>query len=427
MPYLYYPLSSKLHRSSVVEKIAMNIQINQTIKKNKQKQKYSFELLGNIIRPAYKSPHAWFRISPLESGNMNEELLEILEVHSIRFEAQLNAEFQFNPNAPLPKNLGFARERVRCTFEYDGCRQSWDGLLPVDYPMKADLECKEDRYHNRDVYTIYLKTFGEGRQLKEVVPVVSILAFVPHILFSSNSQHLDKFYFDGESVYYGHIVFQEWRSKFGNYVSETLSGVLELPNHQGNKIIYVEPFSIKDLFSKPKENYIGAYDFIGILTQREGLQGRENDKLIYSDGSNVFVPLVSQECWGRDGDQIGFFIASYNPDKHGNMNPQILQACNLFDEGLYQRVECQKRGFEKWKRLGGDAIEVEIKVDSLNILQIKKLIKYKNLLVFKIISIYNNYYIKNIFNKFFKLNYGIVVFLKKNGSQISEESLWGKC
>ena len=99
-----------------------------------------------------------------------------------------------------------------------------------------------------------------------------------------------------------------------NYVNDG-----EIQGHVGNNVIHVEPFAIR---GQPEGNYDGQYGFVRDLTGNSRIKGRENGRLIYSDGQKLYLPHVTQEEWKRDDDtRVAFVIASIKDDRRFKLIP----------------------------------------------------------------------------------------------------------
>jgi energy-coupling factor transporter ATP-binding protein EcfA2 len=141
-----------------------------------------------------------------------------------------------------------------------------------------------------------------------------------------------------------------------------IAGGLDLPNHQGNEVVYIEPFAIGNNPHQQRDAHISSYQFERLLESTECLQGRDGGGLIYCKGERVYLPHITQESWKKEGVSIGFYIASYKETRRLDFIHQA-RLNNRFEEGLYQLSSVQETGngrLEKWTRLGENPHIVEV-------------------------------------------------------------------
>jgi len=334
------------------------------IEDNEENQ-YHFTITEDIVFPAAGNPRATFLVRSPRGQEIVERDIELLELAHMRYESQLYAGLDLNPNHPLPEVLGTARERARCTFNYAGRRWIRQLLLPTEYPLRGQWgPIREDRDHHQNVRSLQL-TASRGDQPINVFQQRPIQALTPHELVEVQGERIGDNYFDGYNVRRERRIPQLWRNLRNNepYRIDLVTRVCNLRNHEDNEIVYVEPFAFERNRLLPREEYRGNYSFRRDLTPEERLKGREPNRLIYSDGTDIYLPHITQELWRREGAHVCFFIASYRRERRLNFIRQATLPEDRFPEGLYALHSVENRGnrqCERWRRLGDDLQEIEV-------------------------------------------------------------------
>ncbi|KAB2834789.1 MAG: hypothetical protein F9K49_04710, partial [Caedimonadaceae bacterium] len=268
------------------------------------------------------------------------------------------------PSDPLPADLGTARQRVSCIF---GNNPPVELILPTQHPLRGQWTFQEDRDNTQNRATLRLRALV-NQQWREVFQRE---VEIQHDLVGADPEIPGWNYFNGDIVYQARTQLRCWRDpRTRQEYSRTLAiqdG--DVLNHQGNQVVYVEPFAVGDDLLRARDEYRGPYRFLRDLTDVEGLRSKKIENVIYSDGHRIFLPKMSQELW-RSGDgttNAGFFIASYKQDRRLNFIDGAHIPNGHLPEGLYQLLSVQEnpdRRIERWQKFGEEADLVEISVPS---------------------------------------------------------------
>ncbi len=321
-----------------------------------------FELVGDITRPAQGHPKGRFNITragTLIQGSVDLELQNIQSEFEPFLPPHLNT---LNPSDPLPQNWGTARERIRCTVDYSGNNHPIAVLLPPQYPLQGQWDFQEDRENAKNLATLTVKALLNAQRS---VKVFQRQIDLPHTLIDPGVETPEGYYFDGDKVYQTRTKRQGWLNPRSQQQYTRTISVRDddIPTHPGYHIIYVEPFAFANDLSQPKDAYRGEYNFIRDLAEDEGLPSKKDGSLIYSDGNHIYLPHLTQELWRQQQSQVGFFIASYKPERRLNFISQVQVPNGQLPEGLYQMISVQEatnRRLEKWKKLGDIQNTIEI-------------------------------------------------------------------
>ncbi len=345
---------------------------------------YQFEILGDIFKPQHQSYQAKFRItsqnadndpldansSILDTSNMNLQdfsikTLPLIDVKPKGFKVDLLASINsLQPFDPLPKKWGTARENVALKFAYEGHHYRMDFTRPKEYQLHGNWQFREDLTTNQTIATLTLRALLNGQNWQTVHQRE---IKINHELIRREAEVPGQLYFDGDIIYQAKtqvVHYRDPRTKI-EYSRNIQSRDGEIPSHQGKNIVYVEPFSIGNSAPQPKDAYIGPYDRIERvgLSTAEKLPGREEDRLIYSDGTYYYKADITQEIWKRGNDKTGFFIASYKPDNKLNFIPNAsIGNGGSIPRGLYQLssvLDKENKRIERWKKLGDQSKSIE--------------------------------------------------------------------
>ncbi len=315
-----------------------------------------FDLLGDITWPDNNLPQAKFRITGQNVRDPEIETLDLSRIEHLGFSASLPPGINsLDPSDPLPTNWGKAKERVRCKFDYKG-RQEIELIRPKEYNLYGNWEFRDNPNHAQTIAILKLKAFLEDRQWHTVY---ERQVNIDHTLLRADPEIPGQYYFNGDTVYQARTKLQHYENTRTRrqYTRNIATRDGDIPSHQGKQVIYVEPFAYGNTASKPREAYIGEYAFVNDLADHQKIPGRETGRLIYSDGTHIFDPEVTQELWRHGQEEAGFFVASYRQSQKLNFVPETLLPDGNLPEGLYQLrvVEHDKdKRIEKWRKLGGD-------------------------------------------------------------------------
>ena len=317
---------------------------------------YQFNLVGDVTRPAQGNPRGRFQITQ-QGGNQTTTDLELQNIQLIRMEPFLSNQINtLNPSDPLPQDLGTARERVRCTVDYNGNVQQIEVLLPTQHPLHGQWLFQENRDNTQNIATLKLRALSNSQRW---VDVFQRQVNIQHRLVDAGVETLGGYYFNGDTVYQARTRRQQWRNPDNQreYTRTIAVRDVEVPSHTGNQIIYVEPFAFGTDLLRPRDAYRGTYTFIRDLAEHEGLLGKKEGSLVYSDGNHIYLPHITQELWGQDQSQTCFFIASYKQERKLNFISQARIPGGRLAEGLYQMVSVKEESTsrtERWKKLEED-------------------------------------------------------------------------
>jgi len=312
---------------------------------------------------AHLHPRGQFRRLP-QGENFT---CDLLKPQHVRWEAELFQGMHLHPSHPLPQNLGIARERVGYDFQYLGHSYHQEIICPKMYALQGKWKfAREEKRSQRDAYTLNLTTMVNN-QLQTVHQVQPLLGYVAHEQIGEpGPQTPGKCYFDGHSVYQKQQRMLQWKSPRAEaqpYAFLLTAANGDVHNHKGRTVIYVEPFPLDG--GQPKESYTGEYDYVTLLDADEEIRDRETRRLLYSNGTHVYLPHVTQERWiHNDQSGVGFFIASFKEEDRINFIPHHVLGAP-FLEGLYHLSSVQDSGnqrLEKWKKLGEAPHEVNLRV-----------------------------------------------------------------
>lgn len=268
-----------------------------------------------------------------------------------------------DPSMPLPRNLGTAKQRVSCTFTNGQQQNDVDVTLPTDYPLQGQWLFQEDRDNSQNRATLKLRARINNR----LEDVFQREVDIRHTLRDPGIETPGQHYFDGDTAYQARTRLQEWENPrtHQRYTRTLAARDGDLHHHSGHQVIYVEPFDLArqnnvlkaQPNARPKDDYRGEYHYLRDLTDDEGLIGKKEGSLIYSDGTHIYLPKFSQELWQKGNEQAGFFISSYKQANRLNFLQQALIPNARLPQGLYQLMSSsddttQNRRIETWQKLG---------------------------------------------------------------------------
>lgn len=257
---------------------------------------------------------------------------------------------------------------------YNEAQYNTEILRPAVYPLQGEWRDTEDRDHHQNCFTLNLRAQTPD-ELCNVYQLEPPQITIPHELIHTGAERLGNNYFDGTIARRERIASQQYRNQTTGqtYPRDLITRDRDITSHEGNSIIYVEPFSLGNEPQRQRETYIGSYNFVRELGDLEKIQGRESGRLVYSDGAHIYFPHVTQELWVRDYAQVGFFIASYKENRRLNFISQAQIPNGRLPEGHYQLLDIEEdhRGRkERWIKLGQDLqnpieINTSLKVPSI--------------------------------------------------------------
>lgn len=265
-----------------------------------------------------------------------------------RFDIHLRADLPLDPNVPLPVTLGTARNSN------------------MEYPLHGEWAYQEDRDARCNIFTLNLRT-EVNRQRVDIPQEQPRQVRVDHVFVrNTGPERLGRLFYDGgENAYLGRIVPQVWRNpKNGvEYPCDVATRDLNVTAHQGNEMVYVEPFSLGQEASRERSEYRGEYDFERALSDQELMPTLKTGRLIYSDGRHIYLPHVTQELWRREQTRVRFLLASYKADKKLDFTRGAQIPNGHIPNGLYHIKSVREnanRWVELWQKLGENGHEVEI-------------------------------------------------------------------
>ncbi|OJW47098.1 MAG: hypothetical protein BGO67_10330 [Alphaproteobacteria bacterium 41-28] len=325
---------------------------------------YQFELLGDITKPAHKPYQGKFRITNKDDEFDSEvKTLSLKEVRiKSRFEIEIPTTIKtLHPSDPLPTQWGKAKEQAVLKFKYKNRNYRQKITRPKEYPLHGSWHLTDDLHNNQTVATLTLRAYKNQKWHTVDQSEVRI----DHQLINTGPEISGRLFFDGDKIYQAKTKLLHYRDpRTGQQYSrnvEIRDG--EIPSHQGKQIVYVEPFALGNDPLQHRDTYRGAYDSIDSINT-EKISGREDGRLIYSDGTHCYLPDVTQEVWKQGHSRVGFFIASYKQENRLNFTLGTLVGnAGSIPEGLYHLHMIEDRTdkrIERWVRLGEDQKEIKI-------------------------------------------------------------------